>query len=81
MNANTKVSCLIITFIFITCRLSAQCPQADLVFKSKDDLDNFAINYPNCNDVPGSILITEPDRWINDRTIKNLKGLDNIRSI
>jgi hypothetical protein len=55
--------------------LVAQCPPGDMImFSSQAQIDEFAINYPNCTDLPGGITITGGG-------IVNLYGLSNLESI
>ncbi|MEP2935811.1 MAG: T9SS type A sorting domain-containing protein [Gilvibacter sp.] len=50
------------------------CPSVSLVFNSQADIDNFAIDYPDCSFVAGSVTISGAD-------IVDLSGLSGISSI
>lgn len=68
---------LLISLVFTLSQLIlvAQCPPGDmLMFSSQAQIDEFAINYPNCTDLPGGITITGGG-------IVNLYGLSNLLSI
>ena len=51
-----------------------QCPPSGLYITSQTSLDDFRINYPNCDEIAGDLSITATD-------ITNLVGLDNIKSV
>src|SRR5690606_23843101 len=51
-----------------------QCPTGYLSFYSQADIDAFAINYPNCTQISGSLYISSSD-------IVNLNGLSNLISV
>lgn len=53
--------------------VTAQCPSAPLVLGSQADIDNFAINYPNCTELLTPLYIDEVNGEIN-----NLLGLSSI---
>ncbi len=50
------------------------CPQKDLVFTTQNEIDSFAIQYPDCHDVEGSVRIEGLD-------IVHLDGLSQLTSI
>jgi len=60
----------------------AQCPSGDIAFESQEDINDFAINYPNCSDIQGNIYIgrdcVENDY---DSNISDLNPLNQITSI
>jgi len=51
------------------------CPAGDLMLFSQQDVDDFAINYPNCTHISGGMYI------YSDFSITNLDGLSSITSI
>ncbi|WP_196888006.1 T9SS type A sorting domain-containing protein [Aureivirga sp. CE67] len=53
------------------------CPPEDITLSSQDDIDNFIINYPNCTNFDGAILIQND----NSGSIHNLNGLKNLISV
>ncbi len=55
--------------------MMAQCPSAPLVLGSQADIDNFAINYPNCTELSTPLYIDEVDGIIN-----NLQGLVSLET-
>lgn len=50
------------------------CPQGDLVFSTQQQINNFAINYPTCSDLPGNVTIS-------GNNITNLSGLAKLQRI
>jgi hypothetical protein len=68
---------LIITLAIILSQtlVFAQCPPGDLtIISAQADIDNFQTNYPNCTEIPGTLVITGGN-------IINLYGLNQITSI
>lgn len=64
-----------ILIIFSQVILYAQCPPGDLLlFSSQTQINEFKVNYPNCTDFDGSIIITGSG-------IINLYGLSELNSI
>lgn len=76
--------------------LNAQCPQdPNLVFTTQEELDQFAIDYPNCNKINGKVEIfdtqvnnllalTQVDTILNDLVIRknpNLKTLEGLQNV
>ncbi len=73
------------------------CPQKDLVFTTQNEIDSFAIQYPDCQDTEGSVRIEGPDivhldglsqlnsiGWgltITETSLTNFSGLDNLKTI
>lgn len=51
-----------------------QCPPAGLTITNQSQIDNFIINYPNCTEINGDVIIDEVN-------ITSLAGLANITSI
>ncbi len=43
----------------------SQCPPDDVVLLTQAEIDNFFIQYPNCNDIPGNLLIGSYDYSFN----------------
>lgn len=39
------------------CWLAAQCPTGDVSFSTQGQIDNFLLNYPNCDSIRGSLRI------------------------
>ena len=67
---------LILSFSFFTC-ITAQCPPGDTLYLMyQNDIDSFAINYPNCTELPGTLFLG----WFNP-DITDLSGLNQITSI
>src|SRR5690606_13278398 len=52
----------------------SQCPAGNVSLTSQAQIDAFAINYPNCTQISGSLYISSPD-------IVNLNGLSNLTSV
>ncbi|NRB48634.1 MAG: T9SS type A sorting domain-containing protein [Saprospiraceae bacterium] len=50
------------------------CPAGEIQLNSQADVNNFPINYPNCTQIPGQLVISGPD-------ITDLSPLANITSI
>ena len=68
-----KITILLI-FSLIALQLSAQnCPES-ILLETQEQVDNFAINYPNCTELTGDLTISGP-------TITNLEGLHVLRDI
>ncbi len=64
---------LLIFFLIIFTRITAQCPPDGIVFSNQAEIDSFQTNYPNCSEIYGVII--EGD------DIVNLNGLSNLISI
>ena len=71
-----KINFTIITLIlFLIHNLSlSQCPPSNLYITSQASLDEFKLNYPNCEEIAGDLSVLATD-------ITNLVGLDNIKSV
>lgn len=52
----------------------AQCPPGGVTFTNQAQVDNFIIQYPNCTEINGDVVIDEAD-------ITSLAGLANITAI
>ncbi len=50
------------------------CPAGEIQLNSQADVNNFLVNYPNCTQIPGQLVISGPD-------ITDLSPLANITSI
>lgn len=64
---------LIIIFLIIFTRITAQCPPDGIVFSNQTEIDSFQTNYPNCSEIYG-VRIEGGD-------IVNLNGLSSLISI
>lgn len=53
----------------------AQCPNTPVTLQSQADIDNFAVNYPNCTNLSAPLYIDEVDG-----VIDNLLGLSSVES-
>lgn len=53
---------------------SQPCLPEGITFNTQEQIDNFQINYPNCTEIEGGVLIEGTD-------ITNLNGLSVITSI
>lgn len=70
-----KISLLTILFFLTSFMVSGQsCGHNDLKFYTQGSIDSFAINYPGCSIIEGSVEIQGPN-------IKNLSGLLPIKEI
>lgn len=58
--------------------LSAQCPTR-IEFNAQSQIDQFPLQYPNCTDIPGEVIIRTSEFFPSD--IVNLYGLSQINSI
>ncbi|SMC74881.1 T9SS type A sorting domain-containing protein [Moheibacter sediminis] len=63
---------LIVFSLFI---LKAQCPTGTLTINSQSQIDQFIIDYPNCQEINASIRI------LNAPSVTNLNGFQNLTSI
>ncbi|MCI5094575.1 HYR domain-containing protein, partial [Phaeodactylibacter sp.] len=54
--------------------LDAQCPVGNVTLNSQAEVDNFAVSYPNCSQISGSLTIEGSD-------ITDLQGLNNLSSV
>lgn len=52
----------------------AQCPPGSVIITNQSQIDNFIINYPNCTQITGDLIIDEVN-------ITNLQGFSNITTI
>ncbi|MEO9893071.1 T9SS type A sorting domain-containing protein [Aurantibacter sp.] len=67
---------LLISLLFIlsSTHFFGQCPTSGLIINNQQDIDSFAINYPNCTELSQNLLIQGAG-------INNLNGLSQITSI
>lgn len=70
----TQLQLLIIFLLFAVYGANGQCPSGSIVFNNQTDIDNFIINYPNCEQIDGNVEIMFGN-------ITNLNGLSNITSV
>jgi hypothetical protein len=57
------------------CGITLPClPYGNYYFMRQIDIDNFTLDYPDCNDLKGSV-------WIEGNDIEDLKGLNTISTI
>ena len=65
-----------LTFLFLifSAISYAQCPPAGLTITNQSQIDTFIINYPNCTEINGDLIIDEAN-------ITSLAGFANISSI
>ncbi|MCF8347670.1 MAG: T9SS type A sorting domain-containing protein [Bacteroidales bacterium] len=68
-----KTFLLLMTFLWALSALRAQCPDY-LQINTQSEIDLFPINYPNCTEINGMVMISGDD-------ISNLNGLSNLISI
>ncbi len=61
----------------ITERCGMACSSGDLIFSTQEEIDDFSINYPDCDKIIGDVMIMESSPGI----ITNLAGLGQIESI
>ncbi|MEL7223175.1 MAG: T9SS type A sorting domain-containing protein, partial [Bacteroidota bacterium] len=59
--------------------LGAQCPVGDYVVQTQQEVDDFAILYPDCTELPAGLFIISDSDSPSD--ITNLSGLSNLSSI
>lgn len=53
---------------------NAQCPAGDIVLETQEEVDQFALDFPNCSHIDGNLTIKEWD-------VTNLSFLENITSV
>jgi uncharacterized repeat protein (TIGR01451 family) len=71
---------LLFCFLFIGNIVNGQdCPTGDLIFESQTDIDAFLVDYPDCTEIEGSVLIDEENGG--DDPIINLSAFQNITVI
>ena len=73
-----KLSILIITLLIIQATaISQSCLPEGITFTTQSQIDSFQINYPNCTEIEGDVIITD----YNSGDITNLNGLNVLTSI
>ncbi len=71
---------LLVLFSISFCRgIKAQCPPGDILFSSQEDISDFVVDYPNCSEVTGSLLIKSIE--FAQSNISDLSSLDGLTSI
>ena len=68
-------------FLCATPLLAQTCFPDGIRFTSQNEIDNFAIEYPGCFAIEGSLIIGDPDYPYDDSDIQNLDGLSQITAI
>ena len=72
------LSTLLLFSLFLgTSVYSQDCPPDNVTFSSQQDIDSFAILYPNCTDLNGGIFVEKIDTG----EIFNLNGLSKIKTV
>lgn len=69
---------LIFLFIIRTTLISQSCLSEGIEFTTQTAIDSFQINYPNCTEIEGDLLIGS---WNGNATITNLDSLECLTSI
>lgn len=74
-------SSLLLLFAWLAA--SAQCPTGDLTITTQADLDQFALDYPGCTNLPGSLYMFVNDEGGNPvmLDITDLSPLSNLETI
>ncbi len=73
----TRLIFILIFFVPIVHLTAQSCLPDSTVFKTQEEIDNFALNYPGCTEIEGSLTIVDLD----GHSILNLDGLAPITSI
>jgi len=73
----TYLTILTICFVLFAGNILAQCPSGSIDFNSQQEVDDFALNYPNCTQILGSLSIGGN---LNN-PISNLNGLSGVVSV
>jgi len=60
IHLKTKLTALLITGLFFSI-YGQDCPEGDLIFYSQDQVDQFIIDYPDCNKVNGNLCVGSCD--------------------
>lgn len=68
-----KIVSFFILFLFWSENIESQCPTEDIVFVNQDQVDSFAILYPECDSLNVQLRLSAPFN-----TITNLNGLSNL---
>src|SRR5690606_39737475 len=72
-NSFLKKFWLFVFLTFFSLGVKAQCPEGDVSFHLQAQLDDFAINYPNCTEITGYLSI--------GARVNNLNGLSNLETV
>ncbi len=60
----------------------AQCPEETSIFiNSQEDIDQFIINYPNCTEIFGDLVVHSLPNPFGESHVINLYGLQNIEKV
>ncbi|MEE9349186.1 MAG: hypothetical protein V3U80_04000, partial [Flavobacteriaceae bacterium] len=52
-----KIKALLILFFIIQLNVFSQCPSGSVTFNNQAQIDNFLVQYPNCTEIAGSVII------------------------
>lgn len=70
-----KIKTYLIAAIVLASNLTwGQCPPRDVTLESQSDISEFLLNYPNCEDLNGSL-------YISGDSVTDISGLSNIKTI
>ncbi len=69
---------LILAFLCLNHSFAQVCSENGLVFNSQEEIDNFPVNFPNCTEVIGDLMIAWDSIF---SPITNLEGLSQLTSI
>jgi len=73
----------VLTFLFallsVAYLLGQDCPSNVITLNTQEEIDNFAVNYPECTEIPGNVTIGSNS--FAGVTLYNLNGLSQIASI
>ncbi len=76
-----KIVCFWFLAVFCGSIVRGQCPQEDIVLETQVQVDSFAIVYPNCTEITGSLRIGVNNFWAESTDIADLSPLNQITSI
>jgi len=90
-----KKAILLLTVLFLYGTMYSQCPQGDIVLTTQQEVDDFAVNYPNCTEISGNLTVhnvndLSPLNQLNtvngylrieNSDVENFSGLENITQI
>jgi len=65
--------------MLISVKMWAQCPFGDITFITQEDIDEFAVMYPNCTEIEGSLEIGDAN--YSNSIINNIEPLCQITSV
>lgn len=70
-----KFATLLLILFFVNNILNSQsCLPNGINFSTQEEIDNFQTNYPNCNEIEGSVMISD----LGTNNISNLNGLSEV---